>query len=257
MSEQAKEAAAAAPATEEISEFEKLLDRDFKPQGDGQREDIKNAVRTLAEQALSSTTLVSDDAIKKIQAIIAAIDAKLTEQINEIIHHEAFRQLEGSWRGLHYLINNTETDETLKIRVMNISKKDVGKTLKKFKGVAWDQSPLFKKIYEAEYGTIGGEPFGCLVGDYSFDHTAPDVEILQGMAQIAAAAHAPFISGAAPKLMNMESWRELSDPRDLTKIFQTPDYAPWRSLRESDDSRYIGLTMPRNLARLPYRSKTN
>src|ERR1041384_2207969 len=160
MSEQAKQAAAGA-ATEEISEFEKLLERDFKPQGDGQREDIKNAVRTLAENALANTMLVSDDAIKSIQAIIAAIDAKLTEQVNEIIHNEAFRQLEGSWRGLQYLINNTETDETLKIRVLNISKKDVGKTIKKFKGVAWDQSPLFKQVYEAEYGTIGGEPFGC------------------------------------------------------------------------------------------------
>jgi type VI secretion system protein ImpC len=256
MSEQAKEAAPAA-ASQEISEFEKLLDRDFKPQGDGAREDIKNAVRTLAEQALASTNLVTDDAIKTIQAMIAAIDAKLTEQINEIIHHENFRTLEGTWRGLHHLINNTETDETLKIRVINISKKDVGKTLKKFKGVAWDQSPLFKQIYESEYGTIGGEPFGCLVGDYAFDHTAPDVEILQGMAQIAAAAHAPFISGASPKLMNMESWRELSDPRDLTKIFQTSDYAPWRSLRESEDSRYIGLAMPRYLSRIPYGAKTN
>jgi type VI secretion system protein ImpC len=257
MSEQAKQAAPAAAAAEEISEFEKLLERDFKPQGEGAREDIKHAVRTLAEQALSSTTLVSDDAVKTIQAIIAAIDAKLTEQINEIIHHEAFRQLEGTWRGLHYLVNNTETDETLKIRVINISKKDVGKVIKKFKGVAWDQSPLFKQVYEAEYGTIGGEPFGCLVGDYFFDHTPPDVEILQGMAQIAASAHAPFIAGTAPKLMNMESWRELADPRDLTKIFQTADYAPWRSLRESEDSRYIGLTMPRYLSRIPYGSKTN
>jgi type VI secretion system protein ImpC len=256
MSEQAKQAAPQAAAGE-ISEFEKLLERDFKPQGEGAREDIKNAVRTLAENALANTTLVSDDAVKSIQAIIAAIDAKLTEQINEIIHQEAFRTLEGTWRGLHYLINNTETDETLKIRVMNISKKDCGKVLKKFKGVAWDQSPLFKQIYESEYGTIGGEPFGCLVSDYSFDHSPPDVEILQGMAQIAAAAHAPFLAGAQPKLMNMESWRELADPRDLTKIFQTADYAPWRSLRESDDSRYIGLAMPRYLARIPYGSKTN
>jgi type VI secretion system protein ImpC len=258
MSEEAKQAAAApAAATEEVSEFEKLLERDFKPQGDGAREDIKNAVRTLAEQALATTNLVSDDAVKTIQAIIAAIDAKLTEQVNEILHHESFRTLEGSWRGLHYLVNNTETDETLKIRVMNISKKDVGKVIKKFKGTAWDQSPLFKQIYENEYGTIGGEPFGALVGDYFFDHSPPDVEILSGIAQIAAAAHAPFFAGTNPKLMNMESWRELSDPRDLTKIFQTPDYAPWRSLRESEDSRYIGLTMPRYLARLPYGSKTN
>jgi type VI secretion system protein ImpC len=250
-------AAVAAGATEEVSEFEKLLERDFKPQGEGARDDIKSAVRTLAEQALAGTSLVSDDAVKTIQAIIAAIDSKLTEQINDIIHNEAFRTLEGSWRGLHYLVNNTETDENLKIRVLNISKKDVGKTLKKFKGTAWDQSPLFKQIYESEFGTIGGEPFGCLIGDYSFDHTPPDVEILSGMAQIAAGAHAPFFAAAAPKLMNMESWKELSDPRDLTKIFQTPDYAPWRSLRESDDSRYIGLTMPRNLSRLPYGSKTN
>ena len=256
MTEAAK-ATAPAGATEEVSEFEKLLERDFKPQGDGARDDIKSAVRTLAEQALSTTSLVSDDAVKTIQAIIAAIDAKLTEQINEIIHKEEFRTLEGTWRGLHYLVNNTETDENLKIRVLNISKKDVGKTLKKFKGTAWDQSPLFKQVYEAEYGTIGGEPFGCLIGDYSFDHSPPDVEILTGMAQIAAAAHAPFFAAAAPKLMNMETWRELADPRDLTKIFQTPDYAPWRSLRESEDSRYIGLTMPRNLSRLPYGSKTS
>lgn len=258
MTQPANQAAAApAQASEELSEFEKLLERDFKPQGDGAREDIKNAVRTLAEQALATTNLVSDDAVKTIQGIIAAIDAKLTEQVNAIIHNEAFRTLEGSWRGLHYLINNTETDETLKIRVMNISKKDLGKTIKKFKGVAWDQSPLFKQMYEQEYGTIGGEPFGALVGDYSFDHSPPDVEILSGVAQIAAAAHAPFFAAAAPKLMNMESWRELSDPRDLTKIFQTADYAPWRSLRESEDSRYIGLCMPRYLSRLPYGAKTS
>ena len=256
MTEQAKQAAPAG-ATEEVSEFEKLLERDFKPQGDGARDDIKSAVRVLAEQALSTTNLVSDDAVKTIQAIIAAIDAKLTEQVNEIIHHEQFRSLEGSWRGLHYLVNNTETDENLKIRVLNISKKDVAKSIKKFKGTAWDQNPLFKQIYEAEYGTIGGEPFGALIGDFYFDHSPPDVEILSGMGQIAAAAHAPFFAAAAPKLMNMESWRELSDPRDLTKIFQTPDYAPWRSLRESEDARYIGLTMPRNLSRMPYGSKTN
>jgi type VI secretion system protein ImpC len=173
------------------------------------------------------------------------------------MHNEDFKALEGSWRGLHHLVNNTETDETLKIRVLNLPKKDLSKTLKKYKGTAWDQSPLFKKLYEEEYGSPGGEPYGCLVGDYNFDHSPPDVEILSGMAQIAAAAHAPFISAAAPTLMNMDSWQELSNPRDLTKIFQTADYAPWRSLRESDDSRYLCLTMPRFLGRLPYGAKTN
>jgi type VI secretion system protein ImpC len=158
---------------------------------------------------------------------------------------------------LHYLVNNTETDEMLKIRVLNISKKELGKTLKKFKGTSWDQSPIFKKFYEEEYGQFGGEPIGCIVGDYYFDHSPPDVELLGEMAKICAAAHAPFIAAAAPTVMQMDSWAELANPRDLTKIFQTPEYAAWRSLRESEDSRYIGLTMPRFLARLPYGAKTS
>ncbi len=241
----------------EASEFESLLTKEFKPKSDKAKEAVVAAVQTLAEQALAGTTTISDDAIKSIESMIAELDKKLSDQINLIMHHEDFQALEGSWRGLHHLVNNTETDETLKIRVLNISKKDLGKTIKKFKGTAWDQSPLFKKMYEEEFGTPGGEPYGCLMGDYHFDHSPPDVEILSGMAQIAAAAHAPFIAGTSPKLMNMDSWQELGDPRDLTKIFQTAEYAPWRSLRESEDSKYIGLAMPRFLSRLPYGSKTS
>jgi type VI secretion system protein ImpC len=195
--------------------------------------------------------------LRTIEAIIAALDAKLTEQVNKILHHPDYQKLESAWRGLHYLVTNTETDEMLKIRVLNISKRELANTLKKFKGTAWDQSPIFKKLYEEEYGQFGGAPYGCLVGDYSFDHTPPDVELLSGIAQIAAAAHAPFIAAADPAVMQMESWQQLSNPRDLTKIFQTPEYAAWRSLRDSEDSRYIGLTMPRFLARQPYGAKTN
>ncbi len=250
-----------AAVKEEVSDFSRLLQekvqKKFKPTSDPRRKAIESAVKTLAEQALAETALISDDAIKSVEAIIAAIDQKLTEQINRIIHHEDFRKLESAWRGLHYLINNTETDEMLKIRVMNISKQDLGKTLEKFNDTKWDQSPLFKKLYEEEYGQFGGEPYGCLVGDYYFDQGAPDVALLRQMAQVAAASHAPFIAGAAPALMGMGSWRELSDPRDLTKLFQTPDYAAWRSLRESEDSRYLGLAMPRFLARLPYGAKTS
>jgi type VI secretion system protein ImpC len=253
----APQAQAGAPAAAEVSEFEALLSKEFKPKSSEAKSAVQQAVKTLAEQALASTALVSDDAIKTIQAIIAEIDRKLSQQVNQILHHEDFKALEGTWRGLHHLVNNTETDEKLKIRVFNISKKDLGKTIKKFKGTAWDQSPLFKKLYEDEFGMPGGQPFGCIVGDYHFDHSAPDVEILQGMGQIASAAHAPFISGAAPTVMNMESWQELSNPRDLTKIFQTPEYAPWKSLRDSEDAKYIGLTMPRFLSRLPYGSKTS
>jgi type VI secretion system protein ImpC len=181
----------------------------------------------------------------------------LTEQVNKIIHHEDFQQLESAWRGLAYMVNNTETDESLKIKVMSISKKELHKTLKKYKGTAWDQSPLFKQMYEQEYGQFGGEPFGCITGDYYFDHSPQDVETLRGMSQICAAMHAPFISAVSPKTLQFDSWGELSNPRDLTKIFGTPEYAAWRSLRESDDARYLGLAMPRFLGRTPYGAATD
>src|SRR5882672_2133572 len=180
--------------TVELSEFEALLNKEFKPKTADAKSAVAIAVKTLAEQALSATTLISDDAIKSIQAIIAELDKKLSEQINLIMHHEDFKSLEGTWRGLAHLVNNTETDEKLKIRIFNISKKDLGKTIKKFKGTAWDQSPLFKKMYEDEFGMPGGQPFGSIIADYYFDHSPPDIEILNGMAQIAAAAHAPMIT---------------------------------------------------------------
>ncbi|MEO0482002.1 MAG: type VI secretion system contractile sheath large subunit [Planctomycetota bacterium] len=255
MSEQQQSQAAGASG--EFDAFSSLLQKEFKPKSDRQKEAVETAVRTLAEQVLADTSVVSSDVVKTIEGIIAEIDKRLSEQVNAILHHDQFQSVEGAWRGLHHLVNNTETDETLKIRVLNISKKDLGKTLKKFRGTAWDQSPLFKKLYEEEYGQFGGEPYGCLVGDYHFDHSPPDVALLSDMAQIAAAAHAPFISGTAPSLLNMDSWQELANPRDLTKIFQTAEYAPWRSLRESEDARYLGLAMPRFLARLPYGAKTD
>jgi len=241
----------------ELGDFSSLLNKEFKPKSDRAKEEVETAVSTLAEYVLKGVTTVSDDTIKSIQGIIAEIDRKLTEQINLILHNEEFQKLESAWRGLHYMVNNTETDEQLKIRVMNISKKDLAKTLKKFKGTSWDQSPLFKKIYEEEFGQFGGEPFGCLTGDYYFDHSPPDVELLQQIAQISAASHCPFISGVSPATLQMDSWSELANPRDLTKIFSTPDYASWRSLRESEDARYIGMAMPRFLSRLPYGEKTN
>ncbi len=243
--------------TLEMSDFGALLQKEFKPQSEKAKESVEVAVRTLAEQALAGTNLITSDVLGTIQSLIAALDKKLTEQVNLIMHTEEFQKVESAWRGLHYLVNNTETDEMLKIRVMNISKNDLGKTLKKFKGTAWDQSPIFKKMYEEEFGQFGGEPFGSIVADYYFDNSAPDVELLSSMAKVAAAAHAPFISAAAPSVMLMESWNELANPRDLTKIFQTPEHAAWRSFRESEDSRYVGLTMPRFLARQPYGAKSN
>ncbi|MCF6284561.1 MAG: type VI secretion system contractile sheath large subunit, partial [Candidatus Hydrogenedentes bacterium] len=215
------------------------------------------AVATLAREARKEGEVDPSDATATIKFLIKNLDDQLTKQVNLIIHHDDFQKLEGSWRGLQHMVSNTETDEQLKIKVLNISKKEIGKVLKKFKGTAWEQSPLFKKLYEEEFGTPGGEPYGCIVGDYEFDHSGPDVQVLQGLSQIAAAAHTPFISAASPKLMNMDSWQELSNPSDINKLFTSPEYAPWRSLRESEDARYLGLTLPRFLSRLPYGADTN
>ena len=155
------------------SEFEQLLQKEFKPKTEEAKNAVNHAVTTLAQQALKNAVTISDDTYQTIEAIIAEIDRKLSEQVNQIIHHEEFQKLEGAWRGLHHLVTNTETDTLLKIKVLPISKKEISRNLKRFKGIAWDQSPLFKRIYEEEYGQFGGEPFGCLVGDYYFDHSAP------------------------------------------------------------------------------------
>jgi len=256
MSSVSNQEQSAAPTIEQ-SDFAALINREFSPKTDQARDAVDLAVKTLAEQALASSLTIGDDAYRSIEAFIAAIDAKLSQQINLILHHPDFQKLESAWRGLHHLVSNTETDEQLQIRVMDISKDELRRTLRRFKGTAWDQSPLFKRIYEEEYGQMGGEPYGCLVADYHFDHTPPDVEMLGSIAKIAAAAHAPFISGAAPSVLQMGSWQELSNPRDITKIFSNVEYAPWNGLRDSEDARYIGLVMPRMLARAPYGIRSN
>ncbi len=254
---EAKQASVDSPAELAPDQFHALLQKQFRPKTDRARDEVERAVRTLAEHALRETAVVSDDVVGTIKAIIAEIDAKLSEQLNLILHHPRFQQVESAWRGLHYLVSNTETDAMLKIKVMNVSKPDAARSLRKYKGSSWDQSPLFKTLYEAEYGQLGGEPYGTLVGDYYFDHTPPDVEMLGQIAQIAAAAHAPFIAAAAPALMAMESWQELANPRELGRIFAAPDYAAWRSLRESEDAKYLGLCLPRFLARQPYGARSN
>lgn len=255
--EASSQQAAFGAQTETVDAFAKLLNKEFKPRTDRAKEDVNRAVRTLAELALGETALISNDALGTIESLIAELDRKLTAQVNRILHHPDFQKLESTWRGLHYLVSNTETDETLKIRVLNISKADMGRMLRRYRGTLWDQSPLFKKVYGEEYDQFGGEPYGCLVGDYYFDHSPQDVEMLKSISQIAAAAHAPFIAAAAPSVVQMDSWQELANPRDLARIFGTPEYASWRSLRDSEDSRYLALTMPRFLARLPYGAKTD
>jgi type VI secretion system protein ImpC len=249
-------AAGAAVETRDADEFASLLKQSFKPRTERAAAEVENAVSTLVRQALADSSLIRDDVLDTIEEMIARIDEKLSVQMNEILHAEEFQKIESAWRGLHYLVFNSETDSQLKIRVMNVSKNELYKNLKLYPGARWDQSPLFKKVYEQEFGQLGGEPFGCLVADYYFSHLPTDVQLMRDLSKIAGAAHAPFFAGADPTLMGMDAWTELSNPRDLGKIFDTPDYAAWKSLRDSPDSKYIGLCLPRVLSRVPYGTKT-
>lgn len=242
--------------TKDADNFSDLLRKSFKPRNDIAAAEVDNAVTTLVRQALEDATIVKDDVLDTIDAMIAKLDQQLSVQLNQIIHAPEFQKLESAWRGLNYLVFNTETDTSLKIRVMNVSKQELFREFKVYPGARWDQSPIFKKLYEAEYGQLGGDPYGCLVGDYYFDHSPPDVQLLRDISKIAASAHAPFFAAANASLFGMDSWNELSNPRDLSKMFDTPDYAAFRSLREQPDSRYVGLCMPRVLSRQPYGAKS-
>lgn len=213
---------------------------------------------TLASLALRHRELLEYyDARRVIEALIAEIDQALSGQLNAILHAPDFQALEASWRGLFQLVRASNKDLGTKVLAMDMSKRELQRSLRKFRGNAWDQSPLFRRVYEEEYGQLGGEPFGLLIGDYAFDHRPEDVATLSDVAMIAAAAHAPFISSVAPSLLQMDDWAEVANPRDLTRIFNTAEYVPWRALREQEDARYIGLCLPRYLARLPYGALTD
>ena len=254
--QQAGGAAAEAEALD-LGEFSDLLEKDFRVKdSEGEKLQALVANLALAAKERAGTAAISGNAVKSIKSLIAGIDQMLSTQMNEILHAPEVRKIEGSWRGLHYLVNNTETDQKLKIRVLNIAKDDLADHLEDYEGQMWDQSPVFKKIYSDEYSMFGGEPFGAIVGDYEFSHKPKDVSLLRNISGICASAHAPFVAAAAPQLFRMESWQELPNPQDLEQIVSSPDYASWQSLRESEDARYIGLAMPRVLGRLPYGAET-
>ena len=243
--------AGAGGALSELDEFSAILKQNFKPRSDVAAKEVENAVATLVREALSDDSVISEDILDTIDKMMAKLDEKLTAQVNEIIHHPEYQKLESSWRGLAYTVNNTESDASLKVLVMNVGKSELDRELRAYPGAKWDQSPLFKKIYSAEFGQLGGQPFGALIGDFYFDHSASDVRLLRDLGKIAASAMAPFISSAAPTLLGMDSWNELGNPRDLSTVFDTPDYAGWNSLRDSENSRYLAITLPRVLSRSP------
>lgn len=241
-------AAPAAPA-QEVGLLDQVIAA-TRPQSDKEAERAKDYFKQFLQGVVKPGQVVSKDVETNIKFWIGEIDKKLSSQLNEVMHHPDFQRLESTWRGLHYLVFQSETGESLKIRVLNASKRELLKDLEK--AAEFDQSGLFKKIYEEEYGQLGGQPYGMLVGDYEFSRHPEDISLLKMISNVAAAAHAPFVSAASPKLFNFDRFTELTAPRDLAKIFESVEYAAWKSFRESQDSRYVALTLPHVLARLPY-----
>ncbi len=239
-----------AEATEEVSFLEQAIGATKQTP----RDETEELLKTLTKEALDGTVKWDKNLTVTINSAIAAIDKVMSKQLAAIMQHEKLQKLEGSWRGLHHLVMNSETSSQLKIRMLNLSKKELGKDLEK--AVEFDQSQTFKKIYESEFGTAGGEPYAALIGDYEFSAHPDDLDLLSNMSNIAAAGFCPFISAASPQMFGFDSFTELSKPRDLEKIFDSAEYIKWRSFRDSEDSRFVTLTMPRVLARLPYGSAT-
>lgn len=234
----------------EGSLLDKIVDEGRLGKDPAAKERGKELVKIFAEQVLEGSMAVSKDAEAMINARIAQIDHLLSIQLNEIVHHPTFQKLESTWRGVKYMINQSETSAMLKIKIFNVNKRELLRDLQR--APEFDQSSLFKKVYEEEFGIFGGAPFAALVGDYEFSRHPEDVELLERISQVAASAHAPFLTAASSEMFNLESFTNLDAPRDLGKVFDTTEYAKWKSFRQSEDSRYVGLTVPRILMRLPY-----
>lgn len=254
MSEQEKARLAEVEATEaslgELSLLDQIVQEGRMARDESQKSWAKDILGEFVRQIMEGAVVVSKDTELMINARIAQIDQLISDQLNEIMHHPDFQKLEASWRGLNYLVQQSETGDMLKIRVMNVGKKDLLKDMEK--ASEFDQSTLFKKIYEDEFGMFGGAAYGAIVGDYQFGNHPQDLTLLEKISEVAAAAHAPFVSAAAPAMFNWDNFTELGGPRDLSKIFQTVEYAKWKSFRDAEDSRYVALALPHILMRLPY-----
>jgi type VI secretion system protein ImpC len=250
----AKQEESAAAEAQATTQQASLLDAAITATKQTERSRAEELLRTLTEEALKGTVVYDKNVTRSLKAYIDAIDAKVSTQLAAVMHRPEFQKLEGSWRGLQYLVMNSETSTMLKLKVFNISKRDLFKDLDK--AVEFDQSQIFKKVYESEFGMPGGEPYGAMIGDYEFTNHPEDIDLLGKMSNVAAAGFCPFLSAADPALFGFEGWTDLVKPRDLAKIFDTVEYTKWKSYRDSEDSRFVTLTMPRSLARLPYGANT-
>jgi type VI secretion system protein ImpC len=241
------------PTQEQVT-LDLLYSKGKLARDDSQKDFAKDLVTEFVSQVLEQGNVVSNDTVAFINQRIQQLDDLIAVQLNAFMHDPAFQKLEGSWRGLHYLVFNTETSTHLKLRLLNITKQELLDDLEK--AVEFDQSQLFKKVYEEEYGTFGGHPYSCMVADYEFTRHPMDMELLSKLSQVAAAAHAPLVSAAHPKLFDLDRWEDLGKPRDLSKIFESLELIKWNSFRDSEDSRYVALVLPRVLMRLPYGANT-
>ncbi|MEZ5343911.1 MAG: type VI secretion system contractile sheath large subunit, partial [Pyrinomonadaceae bacterium] len=255
----AKEKTQQAEAQVEVEEQEgglldQILTQGRMARDEFQKDRAKDMIGEFVGQVMRGEITMSKNMDATINARIAEIDRLVSAQMNEIMHHEDFQKLEGSWRGLHHLVSNTLTSPQLKLRVMSCTKKDLLKDFER--ALEFDQSAMFKKLYEEEYGTFGGAPYGALIGDFEFGNHPQDMALLENIAQVAAAAHAPFFSAASAGMFGWDEFSEMSEVRDVSKIFDRTEYMKWRSFRESEDSRYVGLTLPHTLGRVPYGAAT-
>jgi len=251
--EQAEPQAEAAQAQEQDA-GPSLLEQAISATKQTERSRAEELLKTLTQEALSGTVTFDKNLTRSLTESIAAIDAKISAQLGAVMHSEEFLKLEGSWRGLQHLVMESETGESLKLKVLNVSKKDLFKDVDR--AVEFDQSQVFKKLYENEFGSPGGEPYGALIGDFEISNHPEDIDLVSKMSNVAAAAFCPFITAPAPSLFGFETWEELSKPRDLEKIFSSKEYVKWRSFRETEDARFVSMAMPRTLARLPYGKNT-
>jgi type VI secretion system protein ImpC len=253
MSVQKNSADTAIPLHAEIGLLDQIVEQSKVAKSSAEHTRAKDIISELVNQVMDGTVVVSENLMATLDARVAEIDMLISRQVSSIMHAPEFQKLEGSWTGLHYLVKNTATGQNLKIKVLNSTKKELIKDFNS--ALEFDQSTMFKKVYEEEFGTFGGAPFGSLIGDFEITRQPEDMYFVEQMSRIAAAAHAPFISAASPELFGLETYSDLGKPRDLAKIFDTIEYAKWKSFRESEDSRYVGLTLPRFLGRLPFNPK--
>lgn len=252
--DQQKQTEAAAASAADGSLLDQIMQQTSLAPSDEGYDLARKGVEAFVAQILSQGGQQAKADKGSVDQMIAELDKKLSAQVNKIMHHPQFQKLEGSWRGLKMLVDRTDFRENTKIELLNASRDDLQADFDDASDIT--KSGLYKQAYTAEYGQFGGEPYGAIIGNYEFSAGSQDIALLQKVASVATMTHAPFLSAASPKFFGIDSYTKLAGLNDLKALFEGPQYTKWRSFRESDDSRSVGLTAPRFLLRLPYGADT-